>query len=95
MQDSANRERVSTKALIEENGCSIVEINNAGDDPLSSCPKGTKLENQSSVTALYKGITIIFVLRLALISKLNSETASSSGLGISAYLDLNYELSGD
>ena len=53
MQDSASRERVSTKALIEdetmdgegrakqdaraENGCSIVEINNAGDDPLSVC----------------------------------------------------------
>jgi len=61
MQDCASRERVSTKALIEddtmdgegrakqdaraENGCSIVEINNAGDDPLSHCPKGTKLEN--------------------------------------------------
>ena len=51
MQDWASRERVSTKALIEdetmdgegrakqdaraENGCSIVEINNATDDPLS------------------------------------------------------------
>jgi len=68
IQDSASRERVSTKALIEddtmdgggrakqdaraENGCSIVEINNAGDDPL----------------ALDKGATIVFVLRLDLIS---------------------------
>jgi len=33
MQDWASRERVNTKALIEKNGCSIVEINNAGDDP--------------------------------------------------------------
>jgi len=24
--------------VIEENGCSIVEINNAVDDPLSPCP---------------------------------------------------------
>ena len=68
MQDSASRERVSTKALIEENGCSIVEINNAGDDPLSPCPKGAKLENQLRVAALDKGITIVFVLRLDLIS---------------------------
>jgi hypothetical protein len=67
MQDSASRERVSTKALIEENGCFIVEINNAGDDLLSSCPKGAKLENQTSVAALDNGITIIFVLRLDLI----------------------------
>jgi len=37
-QNSASRERVSTKAVIEENGCSIVEINNAVDDPLSPCP---------------------------------------------------------
>jgi len=65
MQDCASRERVSTKALIEddtmdgegrakqdartENGCSIVEINNATDDPLSPCPKGAKLENQLRV----------------------------------------------
>ena len=65
MQNSARRERVSTKALIEddttdgegrakqdaraENGCSIVEINNAGDGPLSPCPKGAKLENQLRV----------------------------------------------
>ena len=56
MRDCASRERVSTKALIEdetmdgkgrakqdaraENGCSIVEINNATDNPLSPCPKG-------------------------------------------------------
>jgi hypothetical protein len=51
-----------------ENGCSIVEINNAGDDPLSPCPKGAKLENQLRVAALDKGITIVFVLRLDLIS---------------------------
>jgi hypothetical protein len=68
MQDSASRKRVSTKTLIEENGCSIVEINNAGDDPLSPCPKGTKLEKQFSVSALDKGVTITCVLRLALIS---------------------------
>ncbi|MGB2741692.1 MAG: hypothetical protein WBC60_14180 [Cognaticolwellia sp.] len=84
MQDCASRERVSTKALIEdetmdgegrakqdaraENGCSIVEINNAGDDPLSPCPKGTKLENQLRFAALVNGITIVFVLRLDLIS---------------------------
>jgi hypothetical protein len=68
MQDSASRERVSTKALIEENGSSIVEINNAGDDPLSPRPKGDKLENQLRVAALDKGITIVFVLRLDLIS---------------------------
>jgi len=65
MQDCASRKRVSTKALIEddtmdgegrakqdaraENGCSIVEINNATDDPLSPCPKGAKLENQLRV----------------------------------------------
>ena len=68
MPDCASRERVSTKALIEDNGCSIVEINNAGDDPLSPCPKGAKLENQLRVAALDKGITIVFVLRLDLIS---------------------------
>ncbi|WP_164718155.1 hypothetical protein [Colwellia sp. Arc7-635] len=49
MQDSASRERVNTKALIEENGCSIFKINNAGDDPLSPCPKGAKLEKQLCV----------------------------------------------
>jgi len=65
MQDCASRERVSTKALIEddtmdgegrakqdaraENGCSIVETNNATDDPFSPCPKGVKLENQLRV----------------------------------------------
>jgi hypothetical protein len=54
--------------VIEVNGCSIVEINNAGDDPLSPCPKGAKLENQLRVAALYNGITIVFVLRLDLIS---------------------------
>jgi len=68
MRDSASRKRVSTKALIEENDCSIVEINNAGDDPLSPCPTEAKLEKQRSVTALDKGITITCVLRLALIS---------------------------
>ena len=65
MQDSARRERVSTKALIEdetmdgagrakqdaraENDCSIVEINNATDEPLSPCPKEAKRENQLRV----------------------------------------------
>ncbi len=51
-----------------ENGCSIVAINNAGDDPLSPCPTGAKLENQFSVAALGKGLTITCVLRLALVS---------------------------
>jgi len=68
IQDSASRKRVSAKALVEENGCSIVEINNAGDDPLSHCPTGAKLENQFSVAVLGKGVTITCVLRLALIS---------------------------
>jgi hypothetical protein len=54
--------------LIEENSYSIVEINNVGDDPLSPCPKGAKLEKQFSVAVLDKGITITLVLRLALIS---------------------------
>ena len=68
MQISASRERVNYKALIEENSHSIVEINNAGDNPLSPCPQGAKLENQSSVAILDKGITILFVSRLDLIS---------------------------
>jgi hypothetical protein len=38
---------------------------------------------QKSCAALDKGITIVFVLRLDLISSLSSETAFSSGLGIS------------
>ena len=65
MQNCASRKRLSTKALIEdetmdgegrtkqdaraENGCAIVEINNATDGPLSPCPKWTKLENQLRV----------------------------------------------
>ena len=48
MQDCASRKRVSTKALIEENGCSIVKINNAGGGPLSPCPEGAKLETAFS-----------------------------------------------
>jgi hypothetical protein len=68
MQVSASRERVRYKAWIEENSRSIVEIYNVGDDPLSACPEGAKLENQSSVALLDKGITIIFVSRLDLIS---------------------------
>jgi hypothetical protein len=67
-QDSARRENVSTKTLIEENDCSIVETNNDGDDPLSLCPMGVKLEKQFSVAALDKGLTIILVLRLEVIS---------------------------
>jgi hypothetical protein len=54
--------------LIEENSYSIVQINNVGDDPLSACQQGAKLENQSGVAILDKGITIIIVSRLALIS---------------------------
>jgi hypothetical protein len=57
-----------SKALIEDNSCSIVEINNAGDEPFSHCPKGAKLENPFSVAILDKGITINFVSRLAPIS---------------------------
>jgi len=56
IQDSARRERVSIKALIEENGCSIVEINNAGDDPLSPCPKGVKGENSSALQHLIRAL---------------------------------------
>jgi hypothetical protein len=54
MQDSASRERGSCKALIEKNGCSIVKINNAGDNPFSTCPKGAKQENQPRVAAVDK-----------------------------------------
>jgi len=67
MHDSAGREGVSIKALIEENSYSIIKINNAGDGPLSPCPKGAKLENQFSVAILDKGITILIVSRLDLI----------------------------
>ncbi|WP_277601589.1 hypothetical protein [Colwellia sp. Arc7-635] len=35
--------------MIEGNSHSILEINNATDDPLSPCPKGAKLENQLHV----------------------------------------------
>jgi len=52
--------------LIEENSYSIIEINNAGDDPLSACPQGAMLESQSCVAILDKGVTIIRVLRLGL-----------------------------
>jgi hypothetical protein len=38
MQISVSRERVSYQELIKENSYSIVEINNAGDDPFSACP---------------------------------------------------------
>jgi hypothetical protein len=68
MPISASRERVSYQELMEENSYSIVEINNAGDDPLSACPYGAKLENQSCVALLDKRITIISVSRLDLIS---------------------------
>ena len=68
MRISANRERVRYKALIEDNSYSIVEINNVGDDHFSACPKEDKLENQSSVAILVKGVTISFVPRLDLIS---------------------------
>jgi hypothetical protein len=68
MQISASRERVSYQELMEENSYSIVEINNVGDDPLSACPYGAMLENQSCAALLDKGITIISVSRLDLIS---------------------------
>jgi hypothetical protein len=51
-----------------ENSCSIIEINNAGDDPLPACPLGAMLENQSCVAILDKGVTIIRVSRLDLSS---------------------------
>tara|TARA_B100000809_G_scaffold19840_3_gene17485 strand:+ start:5137 stop:5301 length:165 start_codon:yes stop_codon:yes gene_type:complete len=54
--------------LIEENSNSIIEINNAVDDPLSPCPQGAKLDHQFSVAILDKGMTIICVTRLELIS---------------------------
>jgi len=63
MQVSASRERVSYKALIDENSYSIVEINNAGDDPLSPCPQRAKLENQFSVATLNKVPTWMWVIR--------------------------------
>jgi hypothetical protein len=68
IQFSASRERVSTKALVEENSYSIVEINNDGDNPLSACPKGAKLENQFGVAIFDKGIAINFILRFDLTS---------------------------
>jgi hypothetical protein len=68
MQVSASRERVRYKALIEENGYSLVEINNDGDDPFSPCPKGAKLKNQSCVAILANGVTINYAPRLDLIS---------------------------
>jgi hypothetical protein len=49
MQNSAGRERVSTKVLIEYNGYSIVDISNAGGKPLSFCSKGNKLEKRSAL----------------------------------------------
>jgi len=55
-------------ALPPESIQSHVEINNAGDDSLSPCPVGAKLEKQFSVAALDKGVTITFELRLTLIS---------------------------
>jgi len=63
MQVSASRERVSYKALIDENSYYLVEINNAGDDPFSPCPQGAKLENQSSVAILDKVPTRMWDIR--------------------------------
>jgi hypothetical protein len=42
-----------------ENGCSIVDINNATDDPFLSCPKGAKQENQLRSTSFEKLNTLI------------------------------------
>jgi hypothetical protein len=36
--DFSKMRKGSYKALIEDNSYSIVEINNAGDDPFSACP---------------------------------------------------------
>jgi len=57
IKDSAIRKTVSSKTLIEYNGCSIIEINNAGVDPLSPCPKGVKLEKQFCCAVLDKDVT--------------------------------------
>jgi len=51
--------------LIEENGCSIVEINKARDDPLSPYPKGVKREKQFSDTVLDKDVTWMVLLKNA------------------------------
>jgi hypothetical protein len=59
--DGGGRAKQDARA---ENGCSIVEINNAGDDSLSPCPTGTKLENQFSVTALDKALTRMWDIRV-------------------------------
>jgi hypothetical protein len=45
MQFSASQDSVSYNVLIEENSYSIVEINNAADNPLLANTKGVKLEN--------------------------------------------------
>ena len=58
MRVSASRERVRYKALIEENSYSIVKIHNAGDDPLSPCLEGAKLE-----TAYSRGTGIVSKFR--------------------------------
>jgi hypothetical protein len=55
-------------ALPSESIQSQVEINNVGDDPLSPCPTGDKLEKQFCVAVLDMGTTITFVLRLTLMS---------------------------
>jgi len=46
----------------------IVEINNAEDIPLSTCPQGAKRENLFSVAILDKEITITLISRIELTS---------------------------
>jgi len=52
----------------------LIFYNNADEYNLA-CPTGTQLENQHCVTALDKGITITFTLRLVLDSELNPDKA--------------------
>ena len=58
-------------------------LHNTEDGCLSTCPAGGSLESQLCVTTFEKGITIIFMLCLVLTFGRVSESASSSGLGIS------------
>tara|TARA_B110001454_G_scaffold179331_1_gene172498 strand:- start:115 stop:294 length:180 start_codon:yes stop_codon:yes gene_type:complete len=49
MHDSARIKRLRGKALIEENGCSLVEINNAEYKPFKLALKGLLSKPCSSV----------------------------------------------
>jgi len=49
MQDSARIRRLRGKALIEENGCSLVEINNAAYMPFKLALRGLLSKSCSSL----------------------------------------------